>query len=334
MIAAGLMAATPLVFAQPSAQSSVTIYGMLDIGLRSIANLAVSETRQTLVDDASRSRIGFRMREDMGGGLSAFAQLEHSLRVDTGAQRDPARLFDDKAWVGLEHGSYGSIALGRLRSPIDEMTSGGRFETFGGFSLAAAGGRTAQALDGWDNAAYYITPRWNGFKAGIGAKAGEGLVRSSRGLHAEYSGGPLDVGLAFQQDGDTMSSSRQSLGGGMAYQFKSFKVFGTYVKTWDIGQSDAGSGYTGSMGVRVPWGPGEFRTAYRRTGNSQIAGANNRSSDVNQTQFSVGYHYPLSKRTSINTSLVRQTRSTFNAAGAAVTNRRGTGAELALRLYF
>ncbi|HEX7890727.1 MAG TPA: porin [Ramlibacter sp.] len=331
LVGLGLLAAASLTHAQTS---SVSIYGMLDIGMRHLPDLAVSEDGITRVDDASRSRMGYRIKEDLGGGLSAFARLEHSLRVDTGQQRDPVKYFDDKSWVGLDHVAYGNIALGRLRSPIDEMTSGSRFEAFEGFSLAAAVGRAGRSDDAWDNGVYYITPSFNGFRAGVGGRFGEGTAHNARGVHAEYTKGPLDIGLAWQVDGETLSSTKTSWGGGMSWRFSAFSLFGTYVRTSDIGATNAGKAYTATLGVRVPAGPGEFRAAARKVDNDRIAGRTSHAGDVDTTHIGIGYHYPMSKRTSINASLVRQTRKTFAASGATATDRQGIGSELALRVYF
>lgn len=317
-----------------SAQSNVQIYGIIDAGIRSFPNLAVSEDRITGVDDGIRNRWGIRVKEDLGDGLSAFVRLESSIRLDTGALRDPARFFDDKAWVGLDSRTLGNIALGRLRSPVDEMTSGTRFEAFQGFSLGAALGRTGRADDAWDNGIYYITPNFNGFKAGIGMRAGERTVKNSNGVHAEYTQGPLDVGISYQNDGESLTSRKKSANISATYQFPAFMLLGTYVKTTDVGATDAGEAYVATMGVRVPMGPGEFRAAVKKAPNKNIAGFNNRSADIDTTHIGIGYHYPLSKRTSINASLVQQTRKTYNAAGATLTDRKGNGFDIGIRHYF
>lgn len=315
------------------AQSSVGMYGMLDIGVRRMPNLAVSEKAIHSVDDASRSRIGFRGKEDLGDGMSAFFRLESSLRVDTGTQRD-AKFWDDKSWVGLDDPRYGNVALGRLRSPIDEMTSGSRFEAFEGFSLAAALGRFGRADDAWDNSVYYISPSFKGLKIGAGARAGEGATQRSMGWHVEYTAGAFDGGFAYQRDGESATSSKQSWGGGLAYKLPSASVFATYVRSVKLGASDAGSAYTASLGVRVPMGPGELRAALRKVDVDHLTSATSHAGDVDTTHLGMGYQLPLSKRTSINASLVRQTRRSYTASGAVATDRSGIGTELALRVYF
>lgn len=329
LLGLGLLALAPAVLAQ----SSVNIYGMLDVGVRRMPSLAVGEDHIMGVDDASRSRWGLIGKEDLGDGLSAFFRLESSVRVDTGALRDQ-KFWDDKAWVGLDHAKYGNLALGRLRAPIDVATSGVRYEAFEGFSLAAALGRYGRSDDGWDNTVYYISPVFSGFKAGVALRAGEGSVRSSRGGHLEYRRGPIDITVAYQVDGETLSSVKKSAGGGMSYAFGPFTLFGSYVRTWDLGAADSGTAYTASLGVRVPMGPGELRAALRKVDTDRLTSATSFASDVDTTHVGLGYWYPLSKRTSINASLVRQTRKTYAASGAVATDRQGFGQEIALRVYF
>lgn len=330
LIASGLLATMHIA----SAQSTVSLYGILGAGIRSVPNLAVSEDALTTMNDGMRSRFGFRGKEDLGRGLSSFFRLESSLRLDTGAQRDAAKFFDDKAWVGLEHVDYGSIMMGRLRTSVDEMVSGSRFEAFEGHTLGAAGGRTGRSDDAWDNAIYYNTAKLGNFRAGAGFRIGGGTVRNSHGVNLEYTAGPIDVGLAYQVDGESLTSSKKSFGGGASYKFSSFNLFGTYVRTDDVGATDSGKGYTATIGVRVPFGPGEIRAAARKIDNKLIASSTSFAGDVDTTQYSIGYHYPLSKRTSINASLIRMTRKTYNADGVISTNRSGTGSELAFRMAF
>lgn len=333
LVAIGLLAACPLLGPPAQAQSTLGLYGMLDVGVRNAPNLALGEAAIRGVDDASRSRIGLRGKEDLGDGLSAFFRLEHSVRMDNGTQRD-ARFWDDKAWVGLDHKRYGNVALGRLRSPVDEMTSGSRFEAFEGFSLAAATARYGRADDAWDNGIYYISALMAGFRLGAGVRAGEGAANGSRGGHAEYTAGNLDVGLAFQSDGETPASSKQSYGGGVRYRFTMATLFATYVRTRGLGVTDSGRAHTASVGIRVPMGRGELRAALRRVDTDRLSNANSHAGDIDTTHVGLGYQYPFSKRTSVNASWVRQTRRTHMASGAVATDRRGTGTELALRVAF
>ncbi|MEK8027941.1 porin [Pseudaquabacterium rugosum] len=325
---------TPPPAPSPSTSTmQLQVYGQVDIGLRHTPNLSTGAGGTHAVDDASRSRIGVRGKGDLGGGAQAFFRLEHSLRLDTGTQRD-TRFWDDKAWVGVEHAERGSLLAGRLRAPLDEMTSGARFEAFEGLSLGAASGRAGRADDAWDNAVYATSRAWQGWKLGLGARAGERTAGSAQGLHLERTQGAWDLGLAVQRDGESTTSTKRSWGGGLAWRGDRLRLMATHVATRDIGATDAGRARTSTLGLRWPAGPGEVRAALRRVVNHEINGAGNRAGDVDTTHLALGYQLPLARWASLNGSLVHQRRTTHEAGGATATRRSGPGVELALRLSF
>lgn len=99
-------------FAQPS---NVAIYGILDIGVESVSNVGASGdtlNRMTTSTNIAPSRLGFRGREDLGNGLSAFFTLEQGIVGATGALGQGGRAFGRQALVGLS-GPFGTVSLGR-----------------------------------------------------------------------------------------------------------------------------------------------------------------------------------------------------------------------------
>ena len=70
--------------AQSSAQSSVTIYGILDAGITHVSGLKGGSIKQLSSGIMDGSRLGFRGNEDLGGGYRALFTLESRLEVDTG----------------------------------------------------------------------------------------------------------------------------------------------------------------------------------------------------------------------------------------------------------
>ena len=334
VLARRLGATLALLATLPVAQASdVKIYGILDVGVRHAPNLSVSEDAITKVDDGMRSRIGFRGTEDLAPGLKAFFRLEHSLRMDTGAQRESV-FWDDKAWVGLDIKQFGQVMLGRLRSPTDEYTNGTRFEAFMGHTLGASGGRAASSTDAWNNGVYYISPAWNGLMVGAGFSAGEGAVKSSSGAHVEYTNGPLDLALAWQRDGESLSNHKSTVTLAGTYKLPMALLLATYARSTDVGAADSGERSTFTVGARVPTGSGEVRVSYRLTEDDQMKAVADRSSDVDVRHLGVGYHHPLSKRTSVNATVSYDNRKTFTAAGATATDRSGPGFEVGLRVAF
>lgn len=114
------------------AQSSVTLYGSLDVALTSAhqgsgtttpggsARTALGASTITRVDSnvGPGSRFGFRGNEDLGNGLSANFVMESGFAVDTGAQTQGGLMFGRQAWVGLSSTSGWSLSAGRQYSPM------------------------------------------------------------------------------------------------------------------------------------------------------------------------------------------------------------------------
>lgn len=93
---------------------SPTIYGMVDTGVEAVSNVAGvgTITRMPSTTGILPSRLGFRGKEDLGGGLSAIFTLEMGFGVDTGAAGQGGRLFGRQSTVGFS-GDWGAVTLGR-----------------------------------------------------------------------------------------------------------------------------------------------------------------------------------------------------------------------------
>jgi predicted porin len=113
------------------AQSSVTVYGILDVGFQGVATRApVSSTNQTTTKTnitrfsgegaESTSRLGFRGREDIGGGTAAFFTVEFGV-TPTDATLSGSTgngLFNRQTFVGLSQKGIGQAAIGTQYSPV------------------------------------------------------------------------------------------------------------------------------------------------------------------------------------------------------------------------
>jgi predicted porin len=109
------------------AQSSLTIYGVADMGVRhasglNAANAAASgDTNSVGSGLNTTSRLGFRGVEDLGGGLKALFNLESGWNLDTGLPN--TKFFDRASWVGLQ-GGWGTVSLGRQTTVLADALSG------------------------------------------------------------------------------------------------------------------------------------------------------------------------------------------------------------------
>ncbi|MBH1957756.1 MAG: porin [Burkholderiales bacterium] len=227
------------------AQSSVTLYGLVDADVgRFKTNVAVGKTIQNMSqsrvesDGLNGSRWGMRMREDLGGGMAAVANLESGFKTDTGTSAQGGLLFGRRANVGLVSG-FGTVTLGRNSSSYTDVASD--HAMMGGASIfdpsntnngnsatvavSALGGNVADAAKflgrntSWigfseriDNSVKYVSPNFNGFSVGVLYGFGENKTASndaSKTVSAslKYANGPLLVSGGYQSEGSLLTAT-------------------------------------------------------------------------------------------------------------------------------
>ena len=104
------------------AQSSVTMYGVLDAGLNvetpPASTPASAGNQYSLASGISTpSRIGFKGSEDFGASLKALFQLEAGVQLNNGQSTETGTLFNRASWIGLS-GDFGTVMLGRQFTPM------------------------------------------------------------------------------------------------------------------------------------------------------------------------------------------------------------------------
>ncbi|KVM60557.1 porin [Burkholderia ubonensis] len=216
LLTAAILAATA---GAAHAQSSVTLYGLIDAGI-SFANhskTATGNDRLFKYDDgvAQGSRWGLRGTEDLGGGLKAIFVLENGFNSGTGALGQGGAIFGRQAYVGLSTAQYGTVTFGRQYSfstdilganystggntvagnyayhvnDVDQLTSS-RINNAVKFQSANYAGFTFGALYGFSNSTDFAG------SAGTGTPATGGSSRAySFGLN--YANGPFSLGAAY-----------------------------------------------------------------------------------------------------------------------------------------
>jgi predicted porin len=191
---------------QAQQASSVTVYGVVDVGVyhqSGFGNGGVGE------DHYHTSRLGFKGVEDLGGGLSAIFKLENRFLARSGAQQDSAAFFNDEAYVGLRSNSYGTLLVGRVYSPF-YLAVAGRIDPFNGDGIGSMTGLTslghnlspgnpyyaAKNLPNEDvrtnNSVTYLSPAFSGFTAQV-----------QKGF-ANIAGKPSGIALALRYDSPTL----------------------------------------------------------------------------------------------------------------------------------
>lgn len=296
------------------AQSSVTLYGVLDTGL-TYSKGDESVYGMTHVGGNVNSRLGFRGVEDLGNGLKATFNLEAGMGVDDGTDyfTGNGMAFRRTSTVGLA-GNFGEVRLGRMLTT--SYLAVYRYDAFGdtgiGASLAWHGAQTGYASR-TENAISYTSPNFSGFKIGAEYGFGEQQKASDKryiGIGAMYDNGPLSLGLGFDRlNGDTRNNTvgTENLTTwhlGAAYNFGVAKLMGFYKQSKD---KDAGVGAAGDsvkfktfgLGVTAPVGAaGEVRASYNHYRlSADVTGFSVPTFKANQ--LSLGYVHNLSKRTAL-----------------------------------
>ena len=161
-----------------SAQSSVTLYGIIDIGLQyqsiSLDNAPgsagdLSSSRFGMTNGTqSGSRWGLRGTEDLGNGLRAVFVLESGFDSANGNSGQGSRLFGRQSTLGLASNQWGQIDFGRQTNMASKYFT--PVDPFGaGFVQAAAGSSfTSANTIRYSNMVMYQTPSISGFNAGVG----------------------------------------------------------------------------------------------------------------------------------------------------------------------
>jgi predicted porin len=298
-----------------AAQSSVTIYGKLDMGLikanksSAASFLAGAPSNDELqLNEQAGSRLGFRGSEDLGGGLRANFAFEHRFTPDTGQAN--ATFWNGFSWVGLS-GGFGELRLGRDYAPA--FWPALRSDPWGFDTIGQVGGThawaTYLATSGVrsNNQIQYRTPNLSGFTASVAVSLSETPGTSnSYGFNAIYSAGPLYLGLGYdRREVGAFKNNVAVLTG--AYKIGDFTPVAAYTRS-EVGGQDLDNI---TLGLNATVGAGDLRAAVTRL--------NNKDTDIKTTKFGLGYHYPLSKRTKVyadmgtakTTSLDRRTGFDF-----------------------
>lgn len=302
------------------AQSSVSLYGIMDAGVYS-KQLAGEARVKTLSSGVmSTSRWGFRGTEDLGGGLRAIFDVSSFVRADTGESgRFPNDgMYSRYAFVGLQSTTMGRLRMGRVTTPgflLGITTSPfGDSTTVGPYLLHTYLGSASQPLmtgngapdSAWSNSVSYNTPVFDGFSLSAQLAAGEGTTAGRRSaLGANYASGPFTIGVAYEKlDKMSMSFSKppasilmedaSTLQAATTYDAKAVKLFAKYGSTkLERPGTDIKLG-TVAFGALVPLGSGRLMLEGARTNKEQTLLA-----DVKRTTISFGYGYDFSKRTDL-----------------------------------
>jgi predicted porin len=115
-----LLISASIVGSSAYAQSSVTLYGVIDTGIgyqssqTSLGSTSGGRSSVKMINGvAFGNRFGFKGSEDLGGGTRTIFQLESGFNSATGAGQYTGAQFGRQAWIGVTDPVYGTAMVGR-----------------------------------------------------------------------------------------------------------------------------------------------------------------------------------------------------------------------------
>ena len=269
LIALAVLAASGVAMAQ----SSVTLYGVADLGLVKSNGISAQMTGNGTMNNGS-SRLGVRGVEDLGGGLKASFNFEQGINAESG--NTDAATFQRAAWMALS-GGFGKFQMGRTLNPSFfgvaawELTGAANYSVVGTqFAWTGQGPRTNSLFQ-------YTTPNMGGFSGTLGY-----IMKPDNGGNAKYdlnviyANGPLAAALSYNKT----NTMKGNMALGASYDFGMAKVAGSI-------QNNGGPSKGFTLGATVPVG------AFALT--LDIAREN--GTGMKNTDFLLEAKYALSKRT-------------------------------------
>ncbi|AOW13861.1 hypothetical protein LPB72_01375 [Hydrogenophaga crassostreae] len=281
------------------AQSSVTIYGRVDLSVGAEKNLGESsKTKMFNGGEAglTTSRWGLIGTEDLGGGLKAKFKFEQRINATTGEIQSPS--FKAETSVGLA-GGFGAVKMGRFSTVYDDVIALGNSNiVFDSAFTPASNGVYKSGGDyssRFNNQIRYEAPSMGGFYAGLGYafEQNTGEKDTMAGFMAGYKNGPINVGLGYQNEKGSDNTYTA--------------ISGSY----DLGVAALSAGYNNrkgsntngkdnefSLGVTVPVGAFKVSGGFASS-KTTIAG----NTAAKASGFALGATYSLSKRTRLYAGL-------------------------------
>ncbi len=343
-------------FVPVQAQSSVTVFGIMDSAARHVDNEGRGSIASLVSGSNSTSRLGFRGTEDLGGGLSAGFHLEHGLLLDTGTPASATQFWDRRATVSLVSKPYGEIRAGRDFVP--SYVNWTRFDPFSYVGVAGANNfinatplgpiRSAFGAGGnttvrSSNSVQYLLPGdLGGLEGHVMVAAGEGgtaaagqhklvgmrlgYVTSNYGISAAHTRSENDLTVAG-------AHKDSAIGGNVL--IGNVNLTAAY-RQFEYGQAKQSNLLIGAVAAV---GAGQIKASWHRVNLKGRVGAT--GIDANDaTQLGLGYVYNLSKRTALYTTASRidnKGAATFVIPGGPAGiagGRNSTGYEAGLRHTF
>lgn len=291
-----------------AAQSSVTLFGTVDLAARYVKANG-QNVKKLSRDGLSSSRLGVRGVEDLGGGLKAGFWLEGELSADTGAAG--SAFWGRRATLSLM-GDFGEVRLGRAKTSarlvVDDFDvygtvgQGSVANLYSGFNVLgtalASNSYKVSPINRSDNQVQYLLPGdLGGIYGSFDVAAGEGTDgKKAIGGRLGYQAGPLHVAAGYQTV-DVASSKYKMFVLGGSYDFGVVKANVMWTQNKFLGNRQN----VITVGAVVPVTSAGSVTAQFTNAAGNATADLNKGGDAKL--YTVGYQHNLSKRTALYTTV-------------------------------
>lgn len=294
--------------------TKVNFYGIIDAAIASISGSGQKNDMIAVSGGASTSRLGVKVSEDLGSGLTASGVVEYG--IDT---QDTGSVLTPRQKMLAVSGGFGTVATGYLQttgydfaakfdpisgssvSPLQSVTKGNGFLV--GNQAAAARAQRAIAyispeISGLTVAVNYSTALAGAGNLGVASGATTGLKTSAILLSGTYTAGPIAAGAVYAKTSNdsvpaVTTSSEIALGG--SYDLGVAKLMATYQSnkpSTAVSATITGKANTAiSLAGVIPVGTNAVAVTYAKNSMS------NTTADDSATGLTLGYLHTLSKMT-------------------------------------
>ena len=184
------------------AQSSVSLYGIIDAGFNAITNVGGGHQYAMTSGVSNGSRWGLLGSEDLGSGMKAVFRLENGFDVTNGTLSQGGRLFGRQAYTGLSS-PYGIFTFGRQYDSLVDSVGGLVVSTQWAGNVGSHPGDldNLNNTNRINNAVKYTSPTFGGVVLSdlysFGGVAGDTSRSQIWSTGAKYAAGPLTIGAGY-----------------------------------------------------------------------------------------------------------------------------------------
>ncbi|KUY98478.1 porin [Burkholderia sp. RF7-non_BP1] len=184
------------------AQSSVTLYGVIDAGITYVSNTGGSGVAKFDDGVSYGNRWGLKGTEDLGGGLTAVFALESGFSVANGQLGFGGAAFGRQAYVGLRN-EWGTLSLGNQLDMTKEFVTYYNVSGWGSGYAIHQGDFDRFNGDRLPNSVKFKSANFGGLEFGgmysFGGVAGAFHQNSAYSAGAHYANGRFSMGAAYTQ---------------------------------------------------------------------------------------------------------------------------------------